>query len=324
MLLADTQLPGAVVAAMDINTVANAVYTHNHPKTPVLNNNIQKLTIQKVNKLGINMVLMSPPCQPFTRVGNQLDMNDSRTDALKHLCWLLPQCSNIDYILMENVKGFETSRARDNYIEAIKNAGFHVREFILSPTKFGVPNTRYRYYCLARRKNDFNFENDKIWFTLPHEENHEFKEISTVQQVLQDEFESLKDFYLDDKVLNKRAWLLDIVTPASKNTICFTKAYTHYSEGTGSILSASNPRVIAETFERVKQLQGVESDESLTLLKNLKLRYFTPREVARLMSFPETFSFPDVTTTRQQYRLLGNSINILVVGELIKLLCSTN
>jgi len=55
-------------------------------------------------------------------------------------------------------------------------------------------------------------------------------------------------------------------------------------------------------------------------LDKLNLRYFSSREIARLMGFPESFVFPDSSSLKQQYRLLGNSLNCKVVSELIKYL----
>lgn len=55
-------------------------------------------------------------------------------------------------------------------------------------------------------------------------------------------------------------------------------------------------------------------------VRSLGLRYFSPREVARLHSFPEDFSFPNHVTLRQQYALLGNSVSALVIGDLLKYL----
>ena len=69
---------------------------------------------------------------------------------------------------------------------------------------------------------------------------------------------------------------------------------------------------------------SLESHEGPGLTKeqigSLELRYFSPREVARLHSFPEDFSFPDHVTLRQQYALLGNSVSALVIGDLLKYL----
>ena len=62
-----------VVAAVDINTVSNEVYRHNHPATPCLQRNITGLSLPQLEKMSPELVLMSPPCQPHTRQGKQLD-----------------------------------------------------------------------------------------------------------------------------------------------------------------------------------------------------------------------------------------------------------
>ncbi|KAM7347120.1 tRNA (cytosine(38)-C(5))-methyltransferase [Cochliomyia hominivorax] len=318
-----SNLNGQVMAAVDINTVANEVYAFNHKDTCLMNNNIQKLSVKLLEKLKINTILMSPPCQPHTRVGQKRDIEDKRSDALNHICELLPQCKGVEYILMENVKGFEESQARNIYIKALETSNFFYREFILSPTQMGVPNTRHRYYCLARKSKDFNFSNFKLWLELPVKGEYKAIDLSSL---LERKDEIAAEFYLEEKVLKRRVWLMDIVTAEATNTMCFTKAYTHYSEGTGSIYCCLTKEEMDKTFAELKELEHLtdvkeKEDKSLILLQRLQLRYFTPKEVARLMNFPDSFNFPNTTTSRQRYRLLGNSINVKVVGELIKLLC---
>lgn len=97
------------------------------------------------------MILMSPPCQPFTRNGLKGDNTDPRSCAFTHLLNILPEL-NIKYILIENVKGFETSVMHDKLISALESNDFTYQEFLLSPTQFGVSNARLRYYCLAKKK----------------------------------------------------------------------------------------------------------------------------------------------------------------------------
>lgn len=60
-----------------------------------------------------------------------------------------------------------------------------------------------------------------------------------------------------------------------------------------------------------------EAAALLGWLDGLQLRYFTPREVANLHSFPDSFSFPAHVTRRQQYALLGNSLSVAVVADLL-------
>lgn len=100
---------------------------------------------------------MSPPCQPFTRNGKYLDVNDARTNSFLYLISILDVLENIEYILMENVKGFECSSVRDLFIEKLKECKFNYQEFLLSPCSVGVPNSRLRYYCIARRNLSWNF-----------------------------------------------------------------------------------------------------------------------------------------------------------------------
>lgn len=55
-------------------------------------------------------------------------------------------------------------------------------------------------------------------------------------------------------------------------------------------------------------------------MDQLGLRFFTPREVANLHSFPEAYEFPADVTLRQRYALLGNSLSVEVVFHLLRYL----
>ena len=97
---------------------------------------------------------------------------------------------------------------------------------------------------------------------------------------------------------------------------------------TGASVSAQFDSGIADVEqellrEAIVETQGVADDsrsEAVALLgwlEGLRLRYFTPREVANLHSFPDSFSFPAHVTRRQQYALLGNSLSVAVVADLL-------
>lgn len=100
--------------------------------------------------------------------------------------------------------------------------------------------------------------------------------------------------------------VMDLIFPDSTISTCFTKSYGHYVEGTGSVLILKAP-------ENVQSLSIRKSED-------YELRYFSPREVANLMCFPDSFSFPDNMTRKQRYKMLGNSLNVKVVSYLISLL----
>ena len=76
------------------------------------------------------------------------------------------------------------------------------------------------------------------------------------------------------------------------HTCCFTKGYGKLVVGAGSVLQT----IDAPLPERL----GTDAE-----LLPYRLRYFTPREVARLHCFPDSFVFPTTMTARQIYRVLG-------------------
>ena len=88
----------------------------------------------------------------FFRQGLKQDVGDSRCMPLLHILEILPELSFINYLLLENVVGFESSQARDQVVEVLKSSNFEIQEFHLCPTQFNIPNRRPRYYLLAKRK----------------------------------------------------------------------------------------------------------------------------------------------------------------------------
>ena len=93
---------------------------------------------------------------------------------------------------------------------------------------------------------------------------------------------------------------------------------------TGSVVKHNNNSCLDIAFKEyqdLKESNGV--DGCSQCLKLLQLRYFTPREVSNLMCFPESFDFPSDMTLNQKYRVLGNSVNVLVVSVLLQYLLLT-
>ncbi|CAJ1352134.1 unnamed protein product [Effrenium voratum] len=130
------------------------VYSRNFsvPYEPLLPRDIRRLQASEVE--GADLWVMSPPCQPYTRMGLQRDLADRRAAPLKRLLELLPKLRRPpEGLLLENVVGFETSASFELLSEALCRAGLEVRQFMLSPLQLGIPNRRPRIYLLARRSD---------------------------------------------------------------------------------------------------------------------------------------------------------------------------
>jgi hypothetical protein len=85
--------------------------------------------------------------------GLRKDVDDSRAQSFLQMLEMLSQMvSPPHYILVENVVGFENSVTHSQLIDVLEDAGFISQEFILTPLQLGIPYSRPRYFCLAKRK----------------------------------------------------------------------------------------------------------------------------------------------------------------------------
>ncbi|ORY69234.1 S-adenosyl-L-methionine-dependent methyltransferase [Neocallimastix californiae] len=356
----DSDFKPEVVASFDINIQANKVYFHNFNKRPV-NKLIESIPVSKDSTYRADMWLASPPCQPYTSQGLNKDSVDERSKSFLFLINSIPKLEKPPkYILIEHVEGFEVSVTRNLMMEGLKDM-YNCQEFLLSPLQFQIPNSRTRYFCLAKLKS-LTFKKDipknKILNYIPGNEftkHWEDNQNNTTVDIVDDDelknakVKPIKDFLeknidenkykLKEKLLSRYGLLYDIVKPSQKRTHCFTKGYYHDIEEAGSILQCDEEIDTKQTLEKYKEyrkkrheilenkeINENEKEEKLKNIKNpldkLNLRYFSSREIARLMCFPESFTFPNTLSLKQQYKLLGNSLNCKVVSALIKYLLS--
>ena len=228
---------------------------------------------------------------------------------------VLPQVETIQYLLLENVCGFERSESRDLVRQSLSSVGFSIQEFLICPRQIGIPNSRLRYYLLARKDGinlDCSFKINENF--SPLQESIEVLNINTSTRHLSEylDCDAGDDNLVPDEVLAKHAKVLDIVRPDSDVSCCFTSGYHRYCEGTGSVLQTQGD--LPQFHEAYKQFGDTKDVGSL---HDLRLRYFTSSEVARLLGFPSSFSFPNTVTAKQKYKVLGNSLNVTVVSILL-------
>ena len=367
--LAASSLRCEVVGAFELNPNANEVYAHNFGMKP-RQCNIEKLRLPELEAFGAQMWVMSPPCQPFTRLGKRKDVDDHRTDSCLSLLAKIPGMTHPPrHLLLENEQGFECSETRRRLVGILTSCEYSLEEFLLDPRQLGVPNSRLRYYMIATRQTDAapstaaaESVDALVWGTGADENAALLKREPPVVSGGAGARRKLREFLepepepeqvgpasadagavsgngggssggncLSEKVLLQSGGCVDIVLRDSAHTTCFTKAYSQYAKGTGSVLASAcdgpddASAMLGWTPEQyalycAKNVYGdghAAGSGSLEIprddvdkLRALRLRYFSPREVANLMGFPAApvFEFPDRITTKQCYKLLGNSV----------------
>lgn len=96
-----------------------------------------------------------------------------------------------------------------------------------------------------------------------------------------------------------------MVSLLDRSSNCFTKSYGKLLKGSGSILQISEELGEESKHNEMEKFKG-------------RLRYLSGKELLRIFCFPSEFKMPGTLTNRQQYGLIGNSLNVRVVGEVIK------
>lgn len=109
--------------------------------------------------------------------------------------------------------------------------GYTTFELLLNPLQFSIPNSRLRYYLLAK-KDPLKFPSaveGRVWRHIPGK-GKDWVDLRSLEQ--SEGVESLSH-YLDedgaddvpipDRVLQKWGRLFDIVSPSSRRSCCFTR-----------------------------------------------------------------------------------------------------
>ena len=269
--------PVEIVYANDIDDNACRIFEENFGITPD-NRDIREIKSEELPDFDI--LTGGFPCQSFSIVAQnpkRLGVKDDRGKLFFEMCRILrdkkPKC-----FIAENVKGILSANEKNAFpliIKEFEDSGYNVSYKLLNAVNFGVPQKRERVIIVGIRKDlgkTFSFDN------LPKEGDFP---ITTLSQVIEKEVPE-KYFFSQkavDGMMRKRETMnkgraQDITQPC--NTVG-----AHLAKVS---LNSTDP----------------------VLMVGERYRRFTPREVARIQSFPETFEL--VGTESAQYRALGNDI----------------
>ena len=220
------------------------------------------------------------PCQSFSIVAQnpkRLGIKDDKGKLFFEMCRILrdrqPRC-----FIAENVKGILTANKHEAFpliIKEFEESGYDVKYTILRAVEFGVPQKRERVIIVGFRKDL------KVQFSFP-------KAVLSSE----DEYTPLSKC-IDHHVPEKYFFSEKAVEGMMRNRASMNKGRAQDITKPCNTVGAHLAKVSLNSTDPV-------------LFEDERYRRFTPREVARIQSFPETFLLSG--SDGDQYRALGNAI----------------
>ena len=269
-----------VMAALDQNPAALEVYRYNFPEHPVRQADLERITAWELTSPSAQLWWLSPPCQPYCERGSRRDLEDPRARSLVRLLEILetiPEEKLPERLALENVAGFVVSQARQRLLPLLEKRGYKLRELQLCPTELGVPSRRPRYYLAATRGD----------FAPSAPRQRPGRQLASY---LDNAAAVPAELVVNPGIIDRFGSGLRILDPAGHAvyTTCFTSGYGKSIVNAGSYLRFGN-----------------------------EVRYFSPQEVARLLHFPPWFTFPPHLPLRKRWHLVGNSLSLIAVREVL-------
>ena len=220
------------------------------------------------------------PCQSFSIVAQnpkRLGIKDEKGMLFFEMCRILrdrqPKC-----FIAENVKGIMTANKHEAFpliIKEFEDSGYDVKYAIMKAVAFGVPQKRERVIIVGFRKDlgiDFQFPE-----TVINNENDYVALRNCVEQ------EVPEKYYFSEKA----------VSGMMRNREGMNKGRAQDTSKPCNTVGAHLAKVSLNSTDPVLLVDG-------------RYRRFTPREVARIQSFPEKYKL--ILGDAAQYRALGNAI----------------
>lgn len=158
---------GECVFASDIDERARAVYDLNwgaelrpYTRKPSLVGDIEGFTDPKVRVPAHDILAAGFPCQPFSKSGNQLGMDEARGTLFWHIARII-EARKPAMVVLENVRNIAGPRHRHEWeviIRTLRDLGYRVSEqpavfspHLLPPERGGTPQVRERVFITATR-----------------------------------------------------------------------------------------------------------------------------------------------------------------------------
>ena len=270
--------PFSLVYALDIDNKALNTHRLNFQCDNVVCGDICEIDTKDIPEHDV--LVGGFPCQSFSTVNPTKDPFDDRANLYKQMVRIAKE-KQPKVFIAENVKCLLTLHKGSiiaKVIRAFEEAGYIVKKQLIRCADYGVPQKRERVIIVGIRKD---IQHDYIFPDAPNENNWQPLSVAVHNLAIEDQ-----KYYFSEKAVQ-----------GMKN------AKNNMKRGLAQNL---NEPCLTVTSHLAKV--SLNSRDPVLLVDPEKELYrrFTPREAARIQSFPDSFQFAGSET--DAYRQIGNAI----------------
>ena len=349
------KLGAECVLACDIDTKCRETYLENFGMEP--EKDVKK--IDEKAMVDFDIICGGFPCQPFSNGGKKKSFEDDRGLLFDEIIRIAKH-KKPRFMFLENVK--HILKVSDGKVlkyikQKIKDTGYQLQIFKMSPHNYGIPQQRERIYFVCVRNDIYNDsdivlsgENRNLTIDdIIKDDNHEYKIKGDIKEVLDAWNEIIQQFevgqkmsptilmhdyfknYTDEEFLELADWrkeymnknkplfekYIHIIEPwyqKHKDVLSKREIYGKLEWQVGHIKendSIYNYSIqLRQSGIRVKKTNYFPTLVAISQIPiyGKTQSYITPRECARLQSFPEDFILDE--QDKVVYKQMGNSVNV--------------
>lgn len=351
-----TQEGFVTTLANDIQECCVDTYAHNHPETPrdhIILGDVREVVAnleQLLNGEKIDIVVGGPPCQGFSMANRQRLIDDPRNQLYKNYVEAVKKASP-SFFVMENVKGMLS--VAEQVKEDFEKIGYAVEYDVFNAKDFGVPQNRERLIYIG---NCVNMDNKRIFEEIRElgksipdyileDALYGLRPLQALRiKNSTEQGTSESGYKIEKDLLNLSNKYIDYINQGRKiGVVCNHKArYNNDRDieifGRLNQGDRSDDPKIADIMPYARR-NGIFKDKyfklenkkvSKTITAHMKFdcnmyihptqaRGLTPREAARIQSYPDDYFFRGAYT--KTYMQIGNSVPPLLgraIAQIIK------
>lgn len=327
------------VLSAEIDTAAAETYKHLFKEDPT-NDLTSEEFKRKVVETEYDVLLAGFPCQPFSRIGEQLGFRDTTHGTIFFDIADIISRTNPRAVFLENVENL-VSHDKGNTIKTIiktledeleyriigvmvdENGEYKYsrRSLVRNTRYFGLPQNRPRVYIMAFSKKKYGKAIKLLNQQLPEASD----------EIIYQDIDEILENSVDDKYYIAQGYLDTLKKHRVRNHkkgngfgYCIVNRKDEEHPIANTILATGGAgRERNLIYQPKNGVAGKKLKRKKTVLNSEGIRRMTPTEWARLQGFAgyafinedgiDTFSFPDGTTDEQKYKQLGNSVSVPLI-----------